>query len=170
MHATKTFALTAVAVLLALGSATSALAQSNTAVGLWRVTAFNDLSPDLRFVGTHEICIRPDRTWHARTLPGWGGFWFQKGLDPAGNGNHVALIGNFTVASGHVNDSVELDFVNSDLMTGTWRDWRDGFVVIIWLRTNFTRVARECDAAQAPSPGAAAAPDVHSPWGEQPKP
>ena len=172
MKLKKTYASTVLALLLLLGATGGALAQGNTAVGLWRVTVFNDLTPNLSFQGLQEICIRPDRTWHGTTLPGWGGFWFQKGLNTAGNGNHVALVGNFVFAGGEVNDAVDLDFVNSDLMTGTWRDWQDGFVVIFWLRADLARVARECGPAPTLSPeaAAAAAKSPRGPFDQPPKP
>ncbi len=169
MNMTKTLASIAVAALLAPGSATSASAQGNTAVGLWRVTAFDDTSPNLNFQATQDICIRPDGTWHGTTFPNWFGRWFQKGANAAGNGNHVALVGNFIDADG--NDTFELDFVNSDLMTGTWREWTDGLGFLVWLRSNFARVSRDCPprAPLSAEAAAEAARERRNPAGKQQK-
>lgn len=158
------------AFLLSIVTTAPSWAQGNTAVGLWRVTAFNDVSPNLDFQAIQDICIRPDGTWHGTTFPNWFGRWFQKGLSGAGNGNHVALVGNFIDADG--NDTFELDFVNSDLMTGTWREWTDGFSFVVWLRANFARVSRECGPAAKLSSeaAAAAARDRRSPADKQQKP
>jgi len=106
-------------------------AQSNTPVGYWRVTYYMDNS-NFFTLATQHICFYANGTWKG-TFPGWQGFWYQKGSNPAGNGNRVRIIGNY--ANGLGNDGAEVEFVNLQipgsliiprkLMTGYWTEWRD---------------------------------------------
>ncbi|HEY2738713.1 MAG TPA: hypothetical protein VGK45_09925 [Thermoanaerobaculia bacterium] len=54
----------------------------------------------------------------------------------------MRLIGNYSGGAG--NDSAELDFVNADMMSGTWTEWRDNLTSLFWLRINLTRVSAQC--------------------------
>ena len=36
------------------------------------------------------------------------------------------------------------DFVNVDMMSGAWTEWRDDLKRLYWLRINLTRVSAQC--------------------------
>jgi hypothetical protein len=121
----------------------------NNPVGLWRVTAFNDAAAAMPFTGAQNVCFLANGTWFSPTFAGWGGFWFQKGNNAAGNGDRVRVFGNW--ANGAGNDSAELDFVHLRLMTGPWTEWIDnGGFNGFWLRVTVTRIGN----CVAPAPAA----------------
>ncbi len=115
----------------------------NTPVGHWRVTPYMDDSPNLTKGQTQEICFVADGTWYGTMFPNWGGKWFQKGNNAAGNGDRVRLVGNW--ADGAGNDSAELDFVNRRLMTGPWSEWTDaGSGCCTFWRVQARRLRKRC--------------------------
>jgi hypothetical protein len=121
-----------VALVFLITATIPARAQINTPVGYWRMTFYIDNAPNLTTMATQHICFYPNGTWKG-TFPAWRGYWFQKGLNPLGNGDRVRVLGNY--AGGLGNDSAELDFINLELpgglviprklMTGAWTQWRD---------------------------------------------
>ena len=137
------------ALVIGLSMAGTAFAQApNNPVGLWSLTFYNDNTPNLAQMATQNICFVANGTWYGTTFPAWGGRWFQKGNNAAGNGNRVRIMGNY--ASGVGNDSAEVDFVNLRLMTGAWNEWRDGFPFFVWTRVTLTRIGNLCPAPAGP--------------------
>ncbi len=119
----------------------------NTPLGHWEIRAFNDDSPNLSPLATQRICILANHTWYSTTFPNWHGRWFQKGTNAAGSGDRFRLLGNYAKGAG--NDSAELDFVNSRVMTGPWTEWRDvdSSAYRAWARVSLTRISRKCPKA-----------------------
>jgi len=130
------------ALALALCVTGAAQAQLNNPVGLWNVQAYNDNSPNLAIMGNQNICFVAGGTWYSTTFPAWNGRWFQKGNNAGGNGDRIRIIGNY--ANGVGNDSAEMDYVNLNLMTGPWNEWRDGFPFFLWARIVGTRLGNNC--------------------------
>ena len=116
----------------------------NNPVGHWELRFFNDATPNLSQGATQRICFLANGTWYSTTFPNWGGSWFQKGDNAAGNGNRVRVFGNY--AGGVGNDSAELDYVSNRLMTGSWTEWRDvgssGFR--FWGRARLRWIGKKC--------------------------
>ncbi len=149
MRLSKILLISFVALAIGLGVSGTASAQApNNPVGLWSVTFYNDNTPNLAQMATQNICFVANGTWFGTTFPAWGGRWFQKGNNAAGNGNRVRLDGNY--AGGVGNDSAEIDFDNLRLMTGAWNEWRDGFPFFVWTRVVLTRLGF-CPATPAAS-------------------
>jgi hypothetical protein len=135
----RLFLVAALAAALLMANSQSALAQApNNPVGLWSLSAYNDNTPNLAFMATQRICFLANGTWFSPTFAGWGGRWFQKGNNAAGNGNRVRIAGNY--ANGVGNDSAEVDFIHLRLMTGPWTEWRDAFPFLAWARVTLTRI------------------------------
>jgi hypothetical protein len=159
--------LVALAILLAAGAGSGrAAAQANVAPGMWRLAFFNDNSPGMSALATQTLCILPNGTWFGTTFPNWGGNWFDKGLNAAGNGDRVRLLGNY--AGGDGNDGAELHFINANLMTGAWTEWRDatgGFRV--WTTVTLTRVGGACPRQPRAAPAAQAREERRNPIGGQ---
>jgi hypothetical protein len=137
MYASRTLRILtfAAAALLAGGQA---FAQVNNPVGLWTIQGWTDNAPGMPAGGVQNICFLAGGTWFSTTFPGWTGLWFQKGAAAAGNGDRVRMLGNYANNVG--NDSLEIDFVNGNLMTGPWTEWRDNFVFVAWARSSLTRI------------------------------
>ncbi|MFL5542070.1 MAG: hypothetical protein ACJ8J0_23995 [Longimicrobiaceae bacterium] len=133
-----------------------AAAQANVAPGLWRLSAFNDASPGMSAIASHTLCFLPNGTWFGTTFPNWGGRWFQKGANAAGNGDRVRLLGNY--AGGLGNDGAELHFFNANLMAGAWTEWRDpaSGQFVAWATVTLTRAGDRCP----PQPRMAPAPQA----------
>jgi hypothetical protein len=129
-HSSKLRVAAALALALFVG-ATVAQASTPTPVGLWRIKVYDDTN-NLGWTGTQDICFLAGGTWFGPAFPGWSGFWFQKGIAAAGNGDHVRLLGNWNAGEG--NDSAELDFTNVDLITGFWTEWTDNDSTKLWDR------------------------------------
>lgn len=119
----------------------------NAPIGHWEIKFFNDETPNLSPAATQRICFVANGTWYSTTFPNWHGLWFQKGIDAAGNGDRVRILGNY--AGGVGNDSSEMEFVHGTLMTGPWTEWRDvdiaGFK--FWGRARLRQIDRECPQA-----------------------
>jgi hypothetical protein len=157
----------ACALLLAAGGASAQSA--NTPVGQWTLKWAFDNTPGMTPTGGMQtICFLPNGTWYSSSFSGWSGRWFQKGINAAGNGDHVRLAGNYAGNVG--NDSFELDFVTVNLMTGPWTEWRDNFVFLAWVRTELTRTGR-CTVMKAlvPTELKAASETKANPMGEPSK-
>jgi hypothetical protein len=149
MRLSKILLASFVTLAIGLGASGTASAQApNNPVGLWSVTFYNDNTPGLTQMATQNICFVVNGTWYGTTFPSWGGRWFQKGNNAAGNGNRVRLDGNY--ASGVGNDSAEIDFVHLKLMTGAWNEWRDGFPFFVWTRVLLTKLGTTCPAPLGP--------------------
>jgi hypothetical protein len=106
------------------GAAQPAAPAINSPVGLWKISAYDDAKPGMPLVGVQEICFVAGGTWYSPVFFGWGGIWFQKGINAAGNGDRVRVLGQWTQGAG-TNDSAELDYVNTALLTGAWTEWGD---------------------------------------------
>lgn len=133
------------ALTLAVFTAGAAFAQApNNPVGLWNFQAFDDNTPGLNALGNQDICFLANGTWFGVNFPGWGGRWFQKGNNAAGNGDRVRLLGNW--ASGDGNDSAEIHFISLGSMTGGWHEWTDGFGFVLWLQISGRRIGNLCPA------------------------
>jgi hypothetical protein len=96
----------------------------NNPVGLWKISAYDDTKPGMPVTGVQEICFQAGGTWYSPVFVGWGGIWFQKGGNAAGNGDRVRVLGQAIQGAG-TNDSAELDYVNTTLMSGPWTEWTD---------------------------------------------
>jgi hypothetical protein len=123
--------LAALTLVLVFAGAAVAQASVPTPLGLWRIKVYDDTN-NLAWTGTQDICFLAGGTWFGPGFAGWSGFWFQKGIAAAGNGDHVRLLGNWNGGEG--NDSAELDFTNVDLMTGPWTEWTDNDSSKLWDR------------------------------------
>ncbi|HXU46845.1 MAG TPA: hypothetical protein VN783_15055 [Thermoanaerobaculia bacterium] len=148
----KTFALAAAAaLLLTLGTGGTALAQ-NTPVGLWTVNFFVDDTPSMFNSATQQICFLPDGSWYFPTFGGVLGRWFQKGANPAGNGDRVRVLGSSL--AGSLEEHADLDFINLQLMTGPWTEWRPDLSFKNWTQATFNRIAPSCPPAPNVQPKA----------------
>jgi hypothetical protein len=140
----KRLVLSLLAVVFA-SAATLAEAQGNTPVGRWNLAAYNDATPNMNLMANHTICFVATGpgvgTW-VGSFPGWNGRWFQKGLNVAGHGDRVRLVGGY--ANGAGNDAAELDFNNINNMTGPWSEWRDNFAFLAWAKVVLTRINQSC--------------------------
>jgi len=126
-----------IAFVLGLGSVAYAQA-GNTPVGRWSLTAYNDNTPNMSTMATQTVSFFANGTWTG-SFPGWGGRWFQKGVNAAGNGDRVRIVGNY--ANGVGNDSAEIEFHNVNHMDGAWSEWRDNYVFLAWARVVLTRLS-----------------------------
>jgi hypothetical protein len=144
----------------------TAAAQANVAPGLWRLTAFNDAAPGMNQIASHTLCFLPNGTWFATTFPNWGGRWFQKGTNAAGNGDRVRLLGNW--AGGDGNDGAELHFFNANLMAGAWTEWRDpSGQFVVWATVTLQRAGTQCPPQPRMAPAPQARQERRNPIGGQ---
>jgi hypothetical protein len=142
------------AVLACLLAAGGAAAQPpaptiNSPVGLWKLYSYDDAQAAMPLSGVQEVCFQAGGTWFSPQFPGWGGIWFQKGINGAGNGDRVRVLGNWNQAGG--NDSAELDFIHTPLMAGTWTEWTDSAYpppppFNLWARVKLCYLGSSCGA------------------------
>ena len=130
-------------------------AAMNSPVGPWSFSYWKDDDPAMPPLGGQSICVLANGTWYSQNNS-MAGRWFQKGGGASGNGDRVRLLGNWGIA-GRPNGNVamELDFVNTDFVTGTLTIWRDATLAVYpnpWMRTQAQRTAPSCPPPpQAPS-------------------
>jgi hypothetical protein len=87
-------------------------------------------------------------------------------VNAAGNGDRVRLVGNY--AGGDGNDGAELQFINANLMTGTWTEWRDpASTFFVWTTVTLTRAGARCPPQPRAAPLQQAREERRNPIGSQ---
>ena len=110
--------------------------------GQYKITCYKDNQGWIQ-QATQQICIQSDGglsgAWYSSTFQNWRGEWFRKGWS-----NRVRLWGNY--GNGDGNDSMEVEFVNKQTLTGYWTEWRDSTGLVNWCATKLEFMKTNCDA------------------------